>query len=221
MLTERLRWENLWEMNRLIIIGGSGHGKVVVDIAVLNGYSDIVFLDDDKNIKECEGFSVIGDSLEAPDGEVFVAVGNAIIRKNLMDLYKDRKHPVLIHPDAVIAKGIVIGFGSVIMAGAIINPGAKIGRGVIVNTASSIDHDCLIEDFVHVAVGAHLCGSVFIGKNTWVGAGVTVSNNVSICDDCMIGAGAVVIKDIDEPGTYVGIPAKRVFMREKNIKIDF
>ncbi len=64
-------------------------------------------------------------------------------------------------------------------------------------------------------------GDVKIGKNTWVGAGVTVSNNVSICDDCMIGAGAVVIKDIDEPGTYVGIPAKRVFMREKNIKINY
>ena len=65
-------------------------------------------------------------------------------------------------------------------------------------------------DYVHIAVGSHLCGTVFVGNGTWIGAGATVSNNVSICSDCMIGAGAIVIKNIEQPGTYVGIPAKRV-----------
>lgn len=215
MLLEKQQWENSWEMNRLIIIGASGHGKVVADIAMLNGYSNIVFLDDDKTIKECAGFPVIGNSSEAPDGDVFVAVGNAITRKQLMKRYGDRKQPVLIHPNAVIARGDSIGIGSVVMAGAIINPGVQIGKGVIVNTTSSIDHDCIVGDFVHVAVGTHLCGSVSVGDNTWIGAGVTVSNNVRICDDCMIGAGTVIIKNIDEPGTYVGVPAKKVCLRPK------
>ena len=194
-------------MNRLIIIGASGHGKVVADIATLMGYEDIVFLDDDENIKECAGYPVIGKSHEAPDGELFVAVGNAAIRKRLMKLYENKKQPVLIHPCAVVATDTVIGKGSVVMAGVVINPGVTIGCGVIVNTSSSIDHDSVISDYVHVSVGAHLCGTVKIGSGTWIRAGATVSNNVSICSDCIIGAGAVVIKNIDESGTYIGVPA--------------
>lgn len=218
MPLEKQQWENSWEMNRLIIIGASGHGKVVADIAILNGYNDIVFLDDDRTIKECAGFPVIGNSSEAPEGDVFVAIGNAIIRKKLMNCYGDRKQPVLIHPNAVIARGNSIGIGSAIMAGAIINPGAQIGKGVIINTTSSVDHDCIIGDFVHVAVGAHLCGAVSVGNNTWIGAGATVSNNVRICDNCMIGAGAVIVKNIYEPGTYVGVPAKKVYPKSKFYK---
>lgn len=197
-------------MNRLIIIGASGHGKVVADIAALNGYKDIVFLDDDENAIECAGWPVVGKTTEAPDGEVFVAVGNAETRKRLMELYSDRALPVLIHPSAVVAKNVEIGTGSVVMAGTVINPGAKIGKGAIVNTSSSVDHDCVVEDYCHIAVGAHLSGTVVVGSETWIGTGATISNNVNICGGCIIGAGAVVIKDIRDPGTYVGVPAKKV-----------
>ncbi len=196
-------------MNRLIIIGASGHGKVVADVAVHCGYEVIVFLDDDETIKECAGFPVIGKSTEAPDGEVFVAVGNPQTRKRLMELYKDRTQPVLIHPNAVVAEDVKIGSGTVVMAGAIINPGARIGRGVIANTSSSIDHDCSVGDYSHVSVGAHLCGTVRVEDDVWIGAGATVINNVNICGGCTIGAGAVVIKDITEAGTYVGVPARK------------
>jgi sugar O-acyltransferase (sialic acid O-acetyltransferase NeuD family) len=197
-------------VNKLIIIGASGHGKVVADIAALNGYKDIVFLDDDESIRECAGYPVIGKSTEAPDGEIFVAVGNADTRKRLMELYKDRVLPVLIHPNAVVAEGVEISVGSVVMAGVVINPGARIGKGCIINTSSSVDHDCIVEDFCHVSVGAHLSGTVVVGTGTWIGTGAIVSNNINICGGCMIGAGAVVIKDIDEPGTYVGVPAKEL-----------
>ena len=199
-------------MNRLIIIGASGHGKVVADIAVLNGYKDIVFLDNNPAVSGCAGFRVIGtDSMAAElDGDLFIAVGNGNIRKHLMGMNGNRHFPILVHPDAVIAKDAVIGAGTVIMAGAVINPGVRIGRGCIINTCSSIDHDCIIDDFVHIAVGSHLSGTVTVGKTTWIGAGATVSNNVSICGGCMIGAGAVVVKDIEEKGMYIGVPAKMV-----------
>lgn len=200
---------------RLIIIGASGHGRVVADIARKTGYKDIVFLDDDESVTECAGYPVVGKSSDAPDGEVFVAVGNAEIRKRLMALYKDRTHPVLIHPSAAMADDVAIGEGTVVMAGVVINPNAKIGRGVIINTSSSIDHDCVVGDFVHVAVGSHLCGTVSVGNMTWIGAGATVSNNVNICSGCMIGAGAVVIRDIEEVGTYVGVPAKKMDVDRK------
>lgn len=198
-------------MNKLIIIGASGHGKVVADVAVHCGYKDIVFLDNDPEIKNCAGYPVLGpDTMTSElEGDVFVAVGNAETRKKLMERDANRNFPVLIHPSAVIAEDVKIRDGSVVMAGAVINPGARIGKGCIINTSSSVDHDCMVGDYVHVSVGAHLSGTVAIGTRTWIGAGAIVSNNVDICADCVIGAGAVVIKDIDEPGTYVGVPAKK------------
>lgn len=198
-------------MNRLIIIGASGHGKVVADIAKLVGYSDIVFLDDDSNIKECAGYPVIGNvsSLLTLDGDVFLAIGNASIRRKLMDMYSNRFFPVLVHPHSVIAEGVVIGEGSIVMAGAIINPDSSIGKGCIINTSSSVDHDCIVGDYCHVSVGSHLCGTVSVGNDTWIGAGATVINNKTICSNCFIGAGAVVVNDIELVGTYIGVPARK------------
>ena len=91
-----------------------------------------------------------------------------------------------------------------------INSGARIGSGCIINTCSSVDHDCILGDYVHIAVGSHLCGTVVVGSQTWVGAGAIVSNNISLCPSCMIGTGAVIVKNIDIAGTYTGIPAKRI-----------
>ena len=199
-------------MRKIAIIGASGHVKVVAYIARKNGYSEIVFLDDDESIHECGGYSVIGKSSEARtiDAGVIVGIGNAGVRKQIQESIPDEKLVTLIHPDAVVAEDVVIGVGTVVMAGAVINPGTHIGKGCIINTCSSVDHDCIVDDFVHVAVGSHLCGTVNVGAGTWIGAGATVSNNISICPDCMIGAGAVVVNDIQESGTYVGVPAKRV-----------
>lgn len=197
-------------MNRLIIIGASGHGKVIANIAKLCGYEDIVFLDDDENKKTCAGYPVVGSSKEAPEGDIFVAIGDMNSRKRLMEAFKDRNQPVLIHPSAVIADNVEIGKGSVIMPGTVINPDVKIGCGTIINTCSSVDHESRVGNYVHIAVGAHLCGNVSVGENSHIGAGSTIINNISICPDCIIGAGAVVNRDITVPGTYVGVPAHQL-----------
>ncbi len=201
-------------MRKLAIIGASGHGKVVADIARRNGYKEIVFLDDDDSIHECGGYPVIGKSSEAGtiDADVIIGIGNAGVRKQIQESIPDEKLVTLIHPDAVVAEDVVIGKGTVVMAGAVINPEVRIGKGCIINTCSSVDHDCVVGDYVHIAVGSHLCGTVSVGDGTWVGASATVSNNVNICGDCMIGAGTVVIKDIEKPGTYVGVPARENIM---------
>ena len=197
-------------MKRLVIIGASGHGKVVADIAVRNGYEEIVFLDDGEDVRECAGFLVIGKTCEARniDGDKIVAIGNAKIRERIQSELENVV--TLIHPAAVISRRVEISEGSVVMAGAVINSDVVIGRGCIINTGASVDHDCKIEDFAHISVGAHVAGTCVIGERTWIGAGVTVSNNVNICGGCMIGAGTVVIKDIDKPGTYVGVPARKI-----------
>lgn len=201
---------------KLVIIGASGEGKVCADIALkLQKYGEILFLDDDVNIKECMSFPVVGISQDAEqyinEADFFVAIGNGKIRKKVTEQLKDLKATIttLIHPMAVIGNCVSIGIGTVVMAGAVVNPDSKIGQGCIINTCASVDHDCELEDYVHVSVGAHVCGTVEIGECTWIGAGATVKNNVNICGDCMIGAGAVVVKNIEEVGTYVGVPARR------------
>ena len=217
MLKAKLRWESLWEMNRLIIIGASGHGKVVADIAKLMGYKDIVFLDGDRSLKECAGYPVIGseEMVENITGDLFIAVGNSSVRKKLMEKNKDRYFPVLIHPSAIIAERTEIGAGTVIMAGAVINSDSKIGKGNIINTCASVDHDCIMGDYCHLAVGAHMCGTVKVGNEVWIGAGATVSNNITICSETTIGAGALVVKDIKHSSTYIGIPARVMKMKIK------
>ena len=203
-------------MKKLIIIGASGHGKVVADIANLNGYKDIVFLEIDDNIKECGGYPVVCDEsiIQSMDADIIVAIGSASRRRFVQESVPENKLISLIHPSAIIARDVTMGKGTVIMAGTVINPGVKIGKGCIVNTCASIDHDCIIGDYVHVSVDSHLCGTVTVEDNTWIGAGSTIRNNISICKDCTIGAGAVVVKNINKSGTYIGVPAKDYIMKE-------
>ena len=200
---------------KLTIIGASGHGKVVADVAVHCGYDQIEFLDDDEALKQCGRWPVVDRCVAAAkiEHDIFVAIGNSDIRKRLIEQYPDKHFVTLIHPEAVIADGVQFGQGTVVMAGVVINPDTTIGDGCIINTSSSVDHDCVIGGYSHVSVGAHLSGTVHVGESTWIGAGATVSNNINICSNCIIGAGAVVIKDISEPGTYVGVPAR--LMRER------
>lgn len=197
---------------KISIIGASGHGKVVADIAEKNGYDEIEFFDDDEGLDYCGKWPVVGPVNKALENEndIFIAIGKAEIRQELMECFRGRSFPTLIHPSAVVAEDVVIDEGSVVMAGAVINPGARLGRGVIINTCSSVDHDCDIGDFVHISVGAHLSGTVRIGKGSWIAVGASIANNVNICPWCIIGAGAVVIRSIEEAGTYVGVPAKQL-----------
>lgn len=201
---------------KLLLIGASGHGKVVADIAIQNGYEVIGFLDDNPDVKEIMGFPVLGKVEKAIEyidhAYMFVSIGNAVIRSKIMSDLTDQgaQFPVLIHPNAVVGMNVEIQEGTVVMAGTVINADAKIGKGCIINTCASVDHDCVVGDYSHVSVGAHVAGTVKIGKCTWIGAGAVVKNNVAICDECMIGAGAVVVSVIEEQGTYVGVPARKI-----------
>ncbi len=201
-------------MKKLMIIGASGHGKVAADIAAKMGYKQIVFLDDNTEIKECLNYPVAGTIKDAKDYmgyDFFIAIGDGEVRKTIQEeiIRKGCKIVSLIHPEAVIGSCVEIGAGSMVSAGAVINCKTIVGSGCIVNTSSSIDHDCTIGDYSHVSVGAHLAGGVSVGCGSWIGAGAIVNNQVFICESCIVGAGAVVIHNIEIPGTYIGIPARR------------
>ena len=126
-------------MNNLVIVGASGHGKVIADVAEKVGYTDIVFLDDNKTVKTCGKYSVVGasgDAMRYSSCDFSVGIGNAEIRKRIQEeLIEEGLHIVtLVHPKAVIASDVSLGVGTVVMAGAIINPGSKVGNGCIINT---------------------------------------------------------------------------------------
>lgn len=203
--------------NKLLIIGASGHGKVVADIALkMNKWQSIAFLDDDKSIKSSMGLIVIGTSDDVfahiDEYEVFVGIGNNTTRQRIHEMLETfgASIPVLIHPNAVVGEQVEVGFGTVVMAGVVINCCTSIGKGCIINTSATVDHDNNIEEFVNISPGVHLAGTVKIGKGSWLGIGSVVSNNVNITSGCKVGAGSVVIKDITEPGVYVGVPVRRI-----------
>lgn len=200
------------ELGRLIIIGASGHGRVCADIAELMGYEEIVFLDDNPMVKSCGEYPVLGTSNQATEmnGDLFVAIGNYASRQNILKRLPKDRIVTLVHPKAIIAKTAIVGIGSVVVAGAVINSNTVIGEGCIINTLSSVDHDCRIGNFVHIAVGAHVAGTVEVGNCCMLGAGSTVINNIRICCYTTIGAGAVVVDDITSQGVYVGVPARKL-----------
>lgn len=203
--------------NKLIIIGAGGHGRVVADIAMkMNRWQQIVFLDDDEKVKSSMGLDVIGKSRDAfehiAEYDIFVALGSNKAREKMQNQLEmaGASIPTMIHPSVIIGEKVNIEYGTVLMGGAIINCCSKIGKGCIVNTGATIDHDNEIEDYVHISPGAHMAGTVRVGRSTWIGIGSVVNNNVNIIGGCIVGAGAVVVKDITEVGTYIGVPARRV-----------
>lgn len=202
--------------DKLVIIGASGHGKVIADIAKLKGYNEIVFLDDDLSKSKNGSYDVLGTINNIDnyirDCDFIVAIGNNAIRKSISErlILKNIEQTILVHPSAVVDSSVVLSQGTVVMANAVINADSKIGRSCIINTASTIDHDCIIHDYVHLSPGSHVAGTVSIGEECWLGIGSIICNNIDITDNCTLGAGSVVINDIQKKGTYVGCPAKKV-----------
>lgn len=208
--------------NDVIIVGAGGHGKVVADTVLLSGDNIVGFLDDNPNIGESFArFPILGrvGNFRNYSGCSFViAIGNADEREKIVNQLQGVSWYTAIHPTAVISElDVSIGEGTVIMANVVVNAGAVIGKHCILNTGSIVEHDNQLDDFVHISVGAKLAGTVHVGKKTWIGIGASIRNNLSVCAECMIGAGAVVVKNIEEAGTYVGVPAERKAMKYKNI----
>ena len=200
-------------MNRLIIIGAGGHAKVIADIAVKNGYTNISFIDD--RIKgECLGFPIIATSAEIEkfddeNTDFVIGIGDNATRKIIAEKY-NVNWVTLIHPSAQMAFNITVGKGTVIMAGAVVNISANIGKHCIINTCAVVEHDNKINDYVHISPNAALGGTVNVGECTHIGIGAVIKNNINICDNCVIGAGAVVVNNIEYSGIYVGAPTRKI-----------
>ena len=191
------------------IYGASGHGSVILDILVNNDIEVEGFIDD-KPLKEYKSLSVYSREDIQSNDELIIGIGDNGIRKKLVLSLDGIRFINAIHPRSVVSANVKIGVGCAIMAGAVINTSTALGNHVIVNTRSSIDHDCKVGDFVHLSPGSTICGGVTIGEGSQVGAGATILPNLTIGSNVVIGAGAVVTKDIPDNSRAIGIPARLI-----------
>ena len=165
-------------MTSIAILGSGGHGKVVAEIAELSGYQKVVFFDDNKDMDSFESWEIQGDTknlisqLSIFDACI-VAIGDNKIRmeKTKLLLSNNANIVSLIHPFSSVSDLAKLKKGTVVMAGAVINPFVNIGISCIVNTNSTIEHDCLIGDGVHISPNVAIAGNVSIGDETWIGIG--------------------------------------------------
>jgi sugar O-acyltransferase (sialic acid O-acetyltransferase NeuD family) len=202
----------------LAIVGASGHGKVIADIAEQLGFT-VKFYDDAYPSKThiehwpiqgtCADLVTLNNTNLVFNNDVIVAIGYNAIRKQIIQLLQLNNFNLvtLIHPTAVISPYAIIAEATVVFAGAVINAFAKVGVGCIVNTAVVIEHDCIINDFAHICPNTALAGGVTIGSKSWVGIGSQVKQLITIGDNCFIGAGSTVVKNIPDNVTAFGSPA--------------
>lgn len=197
----------------VIVIGGGGYAKVVIDCIRSAGGQVAGILDDGLAPGTMIlNVPVLGKTVdyEAYNEHKFViAIGNNAVRAKIAQRL-NVEWGTVIHPQAVVSSYAAIGAGTVVMPNAVINAGAVVGSHCIINTGAIVEHDNRLEDFVHVSPGAVLGGTVVVGEGTHVGIGAAVRNNIRICGGCVIGAGAVVVKDILESGTYAGVPVRKI-----------
>lgn len=199
-------------MNKVVILGASGHAKVIADIILKSRDELIGFLDDNTALpSQIIGYPYLGKITHyekyADECCFVIGIGSNRIRKKIAESMNVNWYTA-IHPSAQIAIDTVISEGTVVMANAVINTSAVIGKHCIINTGAVIEHDNAIGDYVHISPNVSLCGNVNIGDLTHIGAGATISNNIKVCNNCIVGAGAVVVKNITSSGTYIGAPAK-------------
>lgn len=194
-------------MATINLFGASGHAKVIMDIIMAQGDKVDCLYDDAPHYAEIHEVPVSKASETEVVGPLIISIGSNRIRQIISDRYP-LEYAKAVHPNAIISPSATIDSGTVVMQGAIIQADAIIGRHCIINSGASIDHECRIDDFVHISPHTTLCGNVSVGKGSWIGAGATVIPGVKIGKWCTIGAGSVVIKDIPDGTIAFGNPCK-------------
>ncbi len=213
-------------MIELIIIGASGHAKIIADLVRLdNKYLIAGFIDTVSPDRQGEAFygaTVLGDenallhAIKQGVTHFFPAFGDNIAR---LDWVKRMQSdgwtvPVLVHPKAIVSESTSLGEGTVVMAGAIVQADTETGKACIINTGATVDHDCQLGEAVHVAPGCSLAGHVVVGELSMLGIGTVVCNRVTIGKQVKTGAGSVVVSDLPDDCLAYGVPAKPVLAKD-------
>jgi len=215
-------------MQRVVILGAGGFAREVLDIflacnAISSQYDILGFIDENPAMhgKELNGYPVLGDfrwfeSVDKTSLRVICAVGNPVVRHKMVQkaINIGLEFCNVIHPTAIITPFVTLGMGVVITAGCIFTNQIIVGNHVHVNLDCTIGHDCIIEDFCTLAPGVHVSGNVHIKSGCEIGTGAVILQGITIGEWSIVGAGAVVTKDIPPNTTSVGVPARVIKERE-------
>ena len=205
---------------KILLIGGGGHCRSVLDSVISTGlYDEAGIIDKEEGI--FDGASVIGTDDDIPalmkDGWTSAvitvgSVGDTATRRRLYEMAKrlGLLLPAVIDPSAIVARGVIVKEGCFVGKRAVVNTGAVLDVCSIINTGAVIEHDCEIGRFAHISPGAVLCGQVKIGENTHIGAGSVLRQQVTVGGNTLIGAGSVVVSDIPANVKAFGNPCKAV-----------
>lgn len=211
---------------KLILIGGGGHCKSVIDVLESGKNFDIAGIVDVKEKVGAEllGYKFLGtdenfDELSKVYKNFLITIGHIKSNTARVNCYNALKKlnvnfPVIVSSGAYVSSHSEISEGTVIMNGAIINSSSLIGINCIINTGALIEHDCIIGDHCHISTNSTINGRVRIGSNVFAGSNSVINQEISIADNIILGAGAVVTKNLTEPGIYAGNPAKK--LKQKN-----
>lgn len=207
--------------SKMLIIGSSGHAAVLLDaIELVGSYSVVGFLDDTlESGTQKNGYSVLGKLAEAQTVCAQMSVRCVVIgvgdnwwrRKIHTDLWQvcpDLQFPTIKHPSAVVSASAEIAGGTAILAGSHVGPRSRVGKFCILNTGSSLDHDCVLGDFASLAPGVFTGGRVKIGECSAIGVGASISHRISIGSHSVVGTGAAVVRDIPDLVVAYGNPAR-------------
>jgi sugar O-acyltransferase (sialic acid O-acetyltransferase NeuD family) len=205
------------ETKKIVLIGGGGHCRSVIDVAESAGFDIVGILDTlDKVGSSVLDYKVIGTDEQIGnyiDTVMFVVtvgqIKDATLRVRLHGLIHSAggKLATIISPKAYVSRFATISEGVVIMHYAVVNANASIGRGCIINTFADIEHDVIIGDYCHISTGATVNGECIVKNNVFIGSNSVIVNGVSITSQCVIGAGSLIQKNITERGIYYGNPA--------------
>jgi sugar O-acyltransferase (sialic acid O-acetyltransferase NeuD family) len=203
-------------VTRRIVVGAGAQGRVVLDNWRAQHPKDtFAFVDDDapRHGTVILGATILGPLADLPKlgGEAILAIGNNQARLRIAAQWDGKvAWGRVVHPSAVVMPSSTIGPGTVVFAGAVVNTQAELGAHVIVNTGSIIEHDSVFEDYASVSPGCRMGGRVHAGRGVFLGAGVTLAPRVRIGEWTIVGAGAVVLRDIPERSVAYGVPARVV-----------
>jgi sugar O-acyltransferase (sialic acid O-acetyltransferase NeuD family) len=208
----------------LVIVGAGGLGREIAWLTErINAkepqWNLLGFLDDDPALhgKSVNGYPVIGGCQDIPaKGELFAvcAIGAAAVRQKVTDRLKDiaptLRFATLIDPCAVVSPRVTVGEGAVICAGAVVTVDISIGKHVLISSACTVGHDTVLSDHVTLYPGANVAGNVLLERGVEVGTGAQIIQGKRVGAHAIIGAGAVVVGDLPDRCTAVGVPARPI-----------
>lgn len=222
MRTDNKRMTQAAARPRIVILGAGGHGRVVLDILHQARRFEVAgFLDSNPEIhgRRVDGVPVLGPpgqlaqiSKEHNVTSAIIAVGDNGARRGLARAVENADLDLgsAIHPAATLARSVLIGRNVVIAAGAVVCANCQVGDSAILNTGCIIDHQTMVGEGAHVCPGVRVGARVKIEPGVFIGIGATIIPNVTLGCEAIIGAGAVVIEDVEPMSTVVGVPARSI-----------